>query len=258
MEPLIITATANVCWLKPDVPYPRSPGEIATEARLCQEKGATIAHTHAEGRWAETIQAIRRECDIIIQCGMSSLAIKERMEAFRQHGDMMSIILNHHDEAFVGQDFHVLHPRQELEAYMGLCRQHAVKPEFEVWHTGSIWNLNYLIDRDLVQPPYFATLFFGWPGGTWSPPTVEEYLYRRRFMPAGSIVNVSIMGAAQIEILTAAITLGDHVRVGTEDYPFQAGQVVATHELVSAVTGIAHSLGRPVATVAQARALLGL
>jgi 3-keto-5-aminohexanoate cleavage enzyme len=258
MNPLIITATANVCWLKPDVPYPRTPEEIAVEARLCQERGATICHTHAEGRWRETIEAIRRECDIIVQCGMSSLQIAERMDSFIHHGDMLSIILGPHDEAFVGKDLHVLHPREELEEYMRLCAQYGVKPEFEVWHTGSIWNLSYLIGKALVAPPYFTTLFFGWPGGTWSPPTLEEYLYRRKVMPQGSVINVSIMGREQIEIMTAAIVLGDHVRVGTEDYPFIGGRVVTTHELVAAAAEIARSVGRPVATVAEARTILGM
>jgi 3-keto-5-aminohexanoate cleavage enzyme len=258
MDPLVITATANICWLKPDVPYPHTPEEIAAEARLCQERGAAICHTHAEGRWAETIRAIRRECDIIVQCGMSSLPIAERLDVFYQHSDMVSVILNHHDEAFAGQDFNVLHPRDELEAYMRLCTQHQVKPEFEVWSTGSIWNLKALIGQGLARPPYVTTLFFGWPGGTWSPPTVEEYLYRRRWLPEGSIVNVSTMGPEQIEILAAAIVRGDHVRVGTEDYPFKAGQVVATHELAGAAAEIARSVGRPVATVAEARQIIGI
>jgi len=34
MEPLIITATPNICWLEPAVPYPHTVEEIAAEARL--------------------------------------------------------------------------------------------------------------------------------------------------------------------------------------------------------------------------------
>ena len=37
MQPLIIIATPNVCWLKPEVDYPRTPEAIAEEARLCCE-----------------------------------------------------------------------------------------------------------------------------------------------------------------------------------------------------------------------------
>ena len=259
MQPLIIIATPNNSWLHPEVDFPRTVEAIAEEARLCHAAGATILHTHAEGRWKATIEAVRARSPILVQCGMSSLPIPERREAFESRPEMISIILNHHDEAFARADFNVLHPKDELVEYVSLCKKYHVVPEWEVWHSGSIWNLNYLINKKLLKPPYVTTLFFGWPGGTWSPPTVEEYLYRRKLMPEGCTCNVSVMGAGQTEVLTAAILMGDHVRVGTEDLPFDhSGRVVATHALVAEAAGMAQALGRPLATVQQARKLIGL
>jgi 3-keto-5-aminohexanoate cleavage enzyme len=259
MDPLIIVATPNTCWLKPDVAFPRTPAEIAAEAALCRERGAAVLHTHAEGQWIEVIRAVRAATDIIVQSGMSSLEIEERMDVFAEKSDMISIILNHHDEAFAELDCLKLHSKQELEHYAALCSRHGVAPEFEVWHAGSIWNLNYLIGKGLLKPPYITTLFFGWPGGTWSPPTIEEYLYRRKLLPQGSAATVSIMHEDQIKILVAAILEGDHVRVGTEDYAFlRTGKQAVTHELVEEIASISRSLGRPVATVEQARRILGL
>jgi len=261
MQPLIITATANICWLAPDqVDYPKTPEAITEESLRCMEAGATIIHTHAEGRWVEVIEQHRAQCgDLILQCGMSSLPIPERMVVFENYADMMSIIISHHDEAFAGLDVYKLHSREELAEYMRLCQQYGVKPELEVWNTGSIWNMNWLIERDLLKPPYFATLFFGWPGGQWSPATVEEYLYRRKHMPEGSVVNVSIMGKEQMEIVAAAIANGDHIRIGTEDYPYDlSGDVASTHELVAAAAELSRAMGRPLATTAEARQILGL
>jgi 3-keto-5-aminohexanoate cleavage enzyme len=259
MNPLIIVATPNISWLHPEIAYPRTPEAIAEQATLCYQEGATILHTHAEGRWAETIRAVRRACPIIIQCGMSSLTIPERVEAYVHKTDMISVILNHHDEAFARVETSVLHSREELAEYARLSRVYGVIPEFEVWHAGSIWNLNYLIERDLVTPPYVTTLFFGWPGGTWSPATLEEYHYRRQLMPPGCLCAVCIMGEGQRVILEEAIGMGDHVRVGTEDYPFnQAGMVVATHELVRETAEMARNIGRPLATRDQARQMIGL
>ncbi len=259
MQPLIITATPNISWLHPEVDYPRTPETIAEEAALCYQNGATILHTHAEGKWAETIQAVRTKCPMIIQCGMSSLPISERMEVYKNHADMISIILNHHDEAFARVETSVLHSRDELLEYARLNQQYRLLLEFEVWHTGSIWNLNYLIGQGVLTPPYVTTLFFGWPGGTWSPPTVEEYLYRRKLMPEDCMCNVSIMGESQREIITAAILRGDHVRVGTEDYPFNhAGEIASTHELVRETTEIARAIGRPLASIEQVRQMIGL
>jgi 3-keto-5-aminohexanoate cleavage enzyme len=71
-------------------------------------------------------------------------------------------------------------------------------------------------------------------------------------------VTVSIMGAKQRDIIAAAIMNGDHVRVGTEDYPYdRSGKLAATHTLVKEAAELSLSLGRPVATPAQARRILG-
>lgn len=259
MDPLIITATPNICWLHPEVAYPRTTDEIVEESRRCQEAGASILHIHAERRWTEMIAALRSGTDLIIQCGMSSLPIPDRMEVFQQKADMISIIDSHHDEAFAQLDMHVLHPREELEEYARLSREYGVKLEHEIWHTGSIWNLKYLIQKGLLDPPHITTLFFDWPGGSWTPATIEEYQYRRRHMPERCAVTVSAMQERQIAILTAAILQGDHIRVGTEDYPFsRSGALAATHELVAEAARLATALGRRIATPDEARQLLGL
>jgi 3-keto-5-aminohexanoate cleavage enzyme len=36
VEPLIITATPNICWLHPDLDYPVTAEEFAEEAALCR------------------------------------------------------------------------------------------------------------------------------------------------------------------------------------------------------------------------------
>lgn len=258
MKPLVIIATPNICWLRTDVPYPKTPEEIAKEAKLCRNNGASVLHIHAEGQWGGVFAEVRKQCDILVQGGMSSIPLKDRMDIMHHKADMISIILNHHDEAFSEVDCNVLHTKSELEDYSLVCRKFGVKPEFEVWHSGSIWNLNRLIAGGLLDAPYITTLFFGWPGGTWSPPTVEEFLYRRRQMPDKCAVAVSIMDPQQIDILVAAITHGDNVRVGTEDYPYnKQGALCATYDLVKEIAEISRMLGREVATPDQAREILG-
>jgi 3-keto-5-aminohexanoate cleavage enzyme len=259
MKPLIIVATPNICWLNTEVPFPKTPVEIAEETKLCRDNGASVLHIHGEGQWGEVLGEVRKKTDILIQCGMSSIPLKERMDIMYLKADMISIILNHHDEAFAKVNCNVLHTMAEFEDYATQCRKYGVKPEFEIWHTGSIWNLNRLIGNGFLDPPYITTMFFGWPGGTWSPPTVEEYLYRRKQMPENCAVTVSIMDERQMDILVAAITQGDNVRVGTEDYPYnKQGKLCPTHELVKEIADISRRLGREVAIPAQAVEMLGI
>ena len=164
LNPLIITATPNICWLKPDVPYPQTTPEIIGEAVRCREVGAAVLHTHAEKDWAGVINGVRDASDLIIQSGMSSIPLQERIELFEEKSDCVSIIANHHDEAFLELNCNVLHPLDELVEYAEACTKYGVKPEWEIWHTGSIWNLERLWNlkigytkADDVLPPRLTT-----------------------------------------------------------------------------------------------------
>jgi 3-keto-5-aminohexanoate cleavage enzyme len=260
-EKLIITATPNFSWINPKLTnYPKTADEIIEEVVKCHGAGAAIAHIHGVGGWKETISGIRDRCDIIIQAGMSSQPLADRTGIFENKPDMISIILNHHDEAFTGQDFHRLHPREELEEYCKKCRAARIKPEWEVWNTGSIWNLNYLIKKKLLDPPHYQTLFFGWPGGTWTPPTAEEFYYRVKYLPPSSVYAISVMGIEQLKIAALSIAEGGHVRVGTEDYPYVKKDEPAknTAQLVENLVELAKDLGREVADPTEARKIIGI
>ena len=99
-KPLVIVATPNICWLNPKVEYPKKAPEIIAETVKCREAGAAVLHTPAEGQWPEVINGVRAKCDISVQSGMSSIPLQERIELFEQKSDMVSIIANHHAEAF--------------------------------------------------------------------------------------------------------------------------------------------------------------
>ncbi len=47
----------------------------------------------------------------------------------------------------------MLHPRAELAELMRMCRDHGVKPEFEVYDARRFWMINDLADKGLVDPP---------------------------------------------------------------------------------------------------------
>jgi 3-keto-5-aminohexanoate cleavage enzyme len=259
---MIITATTANSWIYPDVKnWPQNDKDLIEDVVQCYEAGAAIAHVHLpRGREVELIKRIRERCDVIIQAGMSSQSIPTRAGDFKAKPELMSVILNHHAEEFPQATFDVLHPLSELEEYCVKFKELNIKPEWEVWHVGSFWNLNYLIDKSLVEPPHVLTLFFNWPGGTWSPPDFRSYIYRISYMPPNSVHTVSIMGPEQTKIAVLAIEHGGNVRVGTEDYPFIEKGVPAKNnaEIVAKIKSICQYMGREVADPSEARKILGI
>ena len=263
---LIITVTVAPSWIYPKArSWPATPEEYAEEVFQAYEAGASIAHVHGKDKWSrefyqKTFDLIRDKCDIIFQMGLSGLTLEQRMELLEIKPEMLSIILNHHDEYFPEMKLRLFHTQEELVEYAQLCRKLRIKPEFEQWHQGSNWNLRFLIEKGLLDKPYFLSMFFGWPGGAWTPPTIEEVMYRFKSVPEGSMCTVSTMDHEQTQVATMAILLGGNVRVGYEDNPYYTPGVLAknTSELVSRIKRIGKELGRESAYRSEARKIIGL
>ena len=80
--------------------------------------------------------------------------------------------------------------------------------------------------------------------------------YMAHHCPDNFVWNTSVMDPVeQWKVLSTAISLGGHVRVGMEDNPFLSpGQYARSNaELVEKVVRIAHDLGREIATPDEAR-----
>jgi 3-keto-5-aminohexanoate cleavage enzyme len=265
-EPLIITSTVAPSWIYPDARNnPKTADDAIREAISAWKAGAAVIHIHGrmnftEDEWRRVIKTLRDKTDAIVQVGLSALKIPDRLPVIKMKPDMLSIILNHHDEEFPRMTMSLLHGRDELEEYCKLCTKYGIRPEWEVWHAGSVWNLNYLVGKGLAKPPHFVTLFFDWPGGIWSPATAEELLHRLRQQREDSICSVSIMSHAQTMIAVMSLLLGHHLRVGNEDNPFYFPERLSkdSGELVGRMVRIAKEVGREVAKPSEARRMIGI
>ncbi|MHA1933540.1 MAG: 3-keto-5-aminohexanoate cleavage protein [Promethearchaeota archaeon] len=263
-QKIIITATTANSLVYPEVKnWAQTDEKLIEDVVECCEAGAAIAHIHLpKGNEVEIVKQIREKCDIIIQAGMSSELISQRNNIFDAKPDMISVMLNHHSEHFPKNRVNVLHPLEELEAYCIKLKNLDIVPEWEVWHSGSFWNLNHLIEKGLLEHTnqHILTLFFNWPGGTWSPATHIEYMHRRRFLPFNSVHTVSVMGEEQMKLLVFALTHGGNIRVGTEDNPFIKKGVPAKNnaEIVENYISICRHVRRDVADPSEARKILGL
>ena len=284
MEKLIIYAalgypreTAN-----PVLPaVPRSWEALVDAAVAAREAGASIVHFHGPHdesgriipeRWGRLAEEIRRRSDVLIDFGQAGAPFEQRLPLLDLGAgkpDFMAVSLGAHDYRRHSPergdfDVHYDHPRSELELYARHLREAGVKPAWEVWHLGGLWNLDYLAQRGLLDEPVWLNLFFGTPGGSWSPPTVEEITHRIAHLPAGAPYLVAARGTAgplgQTRMLAFAILKGGHVRLGTQDIPYYSDGVPAASnaELVGRMARIAAELGREVATPDETRRILGL
>jgi len=294
MNKLIITVTVDSSMSYPGNPLcppPEDVNAVAAEYVRAVNAGASITHIHGvhqleremqpDGRrlsrinhngWKalqETIFAGARSRPIM-QFGIASARFDEKARLMDLHPDMMAIAFNAHDEYFqpdpkyAANEMYASHPRDELEAYSRMAMEKGVKVEVEAFHTGAFWNMRFIADKGVLPEPIWSTLFLGWAGGCWTPPTPKALIYMVDHLPEGLRINwnVSVMDpATQWEILTLAITMGGHVRVGWEDNPYldHSGTLAETNAmLVEKIVRVARELGREIATPDEARQIIGI
>ena len=276
---LIIVATVAPAWIfaPEDRPamerkWTQSPEELAEEACRCQEAGASVLHVHGERpwpleKWTRAIGLIRRKCDIIVQAGLSGRPLGERKELVTTlRPEMVSVSMSHSDERYTLMKANVLHTVEEILEFLEVCKRLGVKPEFEIHTTGALWNFQHLPKRLVGAPPYL-TFLFGWPGGRWTPATMDEVIRRFGMAPSGALCFSSVNPGGAVpgpqnpmHLAALAMMLGHNVRVGTEDYPYLEPGVFAkdSSELVARVARIAEGIGREVATPKEARRILNI
>jgi 3-keto-5-aminohexanoate cleavage enzyme len=291
MDKLIITVTVDSTMSYPGNPFCPPTDDVdavAQEYIRAVNAGASITHIHGvhmleheiqpDGRrlsridhegWRQLQEKIKDRCDPVMQFGIASARFEEKVRLMELKPDMMAIAFNAHDEFFQpdpnfpANEMYASHPRDELEAYSRTAMEKGVKVEVESFHTGAFWNMRFIAEKGLLPEPIWTTLFLGWAGGCWTPPTSKALIYLLDHLPASLKINwnVSVMDpSTQWQILTMAILMGGHVRVGWEDNPYlEDGNVAETNALlVEKVVRIARELGREIASPEEARRIIGI
>jgi 3-keto-5-aminohexanoate cleavage enzyme len=289
MDKLVITVTVDSTMSypgNPNMPAIEDTDAVADQYVGAVNAGASIVHHHgvhyldkemqADGRklsridfdgWRALTEKIRARVDPIVQFGIASARLDEKVRLMGLKPEMMSYAFNVHDEyfrpdpAFPANEMYALHPRDELEAYSRAALEHGVKTEVESFYTGAFWNLEFIRQQGLLEDPVWTTLFLGWPGGAWTPPTHESLLYLVHHLPPRVNWSLSVMDqATQWGLLPLAIAMGGHVRVGWEDNPFLPNGTLSTTnaQLVDVVVRMAREIGREVASPDEARQIVGI
>ncbi len=149
--------------------------------------------------------------------------------------------------------------KSELAYTLSEMEKYQVKPEYELFDIGDLQYLRDLISAGAIDQstPNWVQMVFT-PALTYQTP--DMLLAAIRHMPKNTVMGVVCTGAAQFPFLAMALAMGTHVRVGMEDgYWLEKGVLAKSNgELVEKIVRMAKDIGRPVATPAQAREILGL
>jgi 3-keto-5-aminohexanoate cleavage enzyme len=289
MDKLIVSVACDCSKSYPGFKYviPVEQVErVADEYIRAVNAGAALAHHHGvrhmeqsiqpDGRqfsiidfdgWKRLTELIRENVNPVMQFGVASDRLPDKVKLMEYAPEMMSYAFNVHDEHFQPDPSYPptkmlgLHTREELEEFCNFAKQYGVKPEVEAFFTGAYWNLEFLRRKNVaLADPVYMTIFVGWPGGAWTPPDADSLLHMVRHLPPRVTWNISVMDPMHWKLLALAITLGGHVRVGWEDYPYLPnGEPARTNaELVENVIKMARSIGREIASPEEAREIIGL
>lgn len=151
----------------------------------------------------------------------------------------------------------------DMEVFSATMKANNVKPEFEAYDVGHLYNLKFLEREGLVEPPYWIQFVLGVLGGLAATPEdliVMKQTADRLFGPENYRWSVIGVGYPQeFNMAVMGIILGGHVRVGLEDNIFVQRKVLATNpSLVAKAKRLAAEFEREVATAEEARQMLGL
>jgi uncharacterized protein (DUF849 family) len=258
------------------IPY--TPEEIAEEARRCADAGAAVVHIHARNddgtpsfaveKYRQIMDEVRRRSDVIINFSTGAIGIpmedrvghiarlKPEIGALNM-GSMNYAIYSRKSKQFYW-DLVFANPFKDISLLLERMNEAGVKPELEVFDAGHIGNTRPLLDMGLLRPPLDFSLVMGVLGGI--PSTTRHLAFQAESLPPGSTWKLVGVGIDQWALVAATLTLGGNVRVGLEDnfYLREGEMAKGSSYLVEKAVRMADDVGRPVATIAEARELLGL
>lgn len=272
-----LTGVLTTRQQSPAIPY--TPAEIAAEARRAMDAGASIVHIHARQdngmpafdveTYARIDAAVKEMCPgVIINYSTGAIGIERETRihhisalqpdmAALNMGSMNYAIYSRKAKAFY-HDHVFANPFKDIQYFLQKMNEAGTRPEMECFDTGHINNAQPLIDLGVLKPPYQFSLVMGVLGGI--PASTKNLVHQVDQLPRGAHWQVIGIGPKQWALVAAAITMGGNVRVGLEDNLYMPDGALAESngQLVAQAAQLVRLLGRDVASVAEARAMLEL
>ena len=303
MPKVIVTAAITGSIHTPSMsPYlPITPEQIADNAIGAYEAGASMVHVHVRdpetgqpssdvNLYRQVLTRIKNKCNVIVSTttggGLGMSTIEERLEVVTTlkpevasfNAGAVNIGLHEipdqgkitqwkfpWEEPFLRstEDIVFAYTFKTMKQYAQIFEENGTKPEAEIWDSGYIGNVDYLVKKGYIKTrPIWMTFVLGPLGGM--PPTPQTLMYlfetAKRYFADNFTWQILGTGRFQLPLCAMALAMGGNVRVGMEDSLYAGKGILAKSnaDQVEKIVRIARELSIEIATPDEARQILGL
>ena len=283
-----IAPTGGMATKKMNPNLPTQPQEIADDTYRCYNAGASMVAVHARrpddeatcdpAIYTQINRLIRERCDIILNNstgggingdmvrplpnGLWEIEWEQRLKGMLGEGaEMCTLDAQTVIASFAGKEILVATPPTRIRQIAEMLKARGIKPEWEVFGLADlVQDVPRAIGEGLDDAPHFINIVIGanaFQGALPYTPRLLQTMVDN--LPAGTVFNVSAIGAAQLPAAMNSLLLGGHVRVGLEDNLYYDHGVLATNvQLVERLVRLLREMGYEPATPTEAREIIGL
>ncbi|MFH8657891.1 3-keto-5-aminohexanoate cleavage protein [Streptomyces afghaniensis] len=281
-EKLVVSVAITGAFFRHDQNpnQPLTPGAILDSAREVARAGASTVHIHVrddEGynvlspdRFRQVIKPLRDEFPelAVDGCLVPALAGEwDLMKEVLQAGVLDAAPINT-TATYIGDSLFVK-PAPIMIEKVRLINEAGAKPEIAVYTDADVSNADrFLFRSGLIEKGAAWLVLPALPGCSpmENPRQMIEGLTRTvsaiRDIDPDAFIMVCAAGRASTHVATLAALMGLHIRVGMEDtyflWPHRDDRIESNLQALRIGQQIAEVTGRPVATPAEYRAMLGL
>jgi uncharacterized protein (DUF849 family) len=292
-----ITGGMTVPGQSPAIPV--TPEEIIESAVGAYEADAAIVHIHVRepetGKpsssldlFREVVIGIKERCDVIVQPttgGGAGMTLEERAAVLPELKPEMATfntgsfnfglfpIAERGDEDDFEEwemeylentrDYVFRNTFADMEQICAMVREAETKPELEAYDVGHLYNIKYLLGKDLLDTPIHIQFVLGVMGANAA--LIGQFMHMLRTATDlfGDDFTFSAAGVgypAEFHLAAMCLMLGGHVRVGLEDNlrVRRSARANSNAELVEKAVALAAMFDREPATPDEAREMFGL
>ncbi len=264
-------------------PVPVTPEELAAAAREARDAGASVVHVHfrdqSPGRgflpsWDPTVaravyDAIKAECPELIfnmTTGVVGDDISGPLACMQElrpdiaacNAGSLNYLKARSDGSWAWPPMLFDNPVPKVQAFLTAMAESGTIPEFECFDVGIVRSVGLYVDVGMAKHPHY-NFVMGVASGMPADPDLLPLLCK--YIKPDCRWEVTAIGREDVWPLhRRTAELGGDLRTGLEDtfYLPDGNRARTNGELIAAIVATARSVGREIASPAEAREALGL